>query len=161
MASFGQITGLFVFPLGFNSLFFWPRRSASQTLSFVLLTAASTYLEVCDLGDPWHSFLFVVFPVGFDHDFTHFSVQGTRPPRVYFRVGFSPCVSHLDDIRDVSKSPVPPFCSNGPSVNPYFRPQWPVLGRLAVLLASSFGVLLSLSSSSSGVLLRRVCSLCF
>ena len=51
--------------------------------------------------------------------FTHFSVQGTQHwrPRVYFRVGFSPCASHFDNIRDVSKSPVPPCCSNGPSVN--------------------------------------------
>ena len=51
--------------------------------------------------------------------FTHFSVQGTQHwrPRVYFRVGFSPCASHFDDIRDMSKSPVPPCCSNGPSVN--------------------------------------------
>ena len=32
------------------------RRSASQTLSFVLLSAASTFLEVCDLGGLWHSY---------------------------------------------------------------------------------------------------------
>ena len=61
---FRGVVGLFVFLFGFNSLFFGARRPASKTLSFVLLTAASTYLEVCDLGEPWHSFFISVFPVG-------------------------------------------------------------------------------------------------
>ena len=60
------------------------RRFASQNLSFVLLAAASTYLEVCYLGEPWHNFLIVVFSVVFSHDSTHFSVQHSMGGHVSF-----------------------------------------------------------------------------
>ena len=52
------------FPIWVQLSLLRARRPASQTLSFVLLTAASTHLEVCDLGEPWHSFFIAVFPVG-------------------------------------------------------------------------------------------------
>ena len=86
MASFGQTSGVigpFVSLLGFNSPFFWPGHPASQTLSFVLLAASSTNRSVrtwVNWNTAWaHTYLLSFGSV-------------------------SRLVSHLDDIRDVSKA---------------------------------------------------------
>ena len=54
-------------------------------------------------GEPWQRFLIAVFPVCFEPVFSHCSVQGTQHWQqcVYFRIGFSPCVSHFDDMQQL------------------------------------------------------------
>ena len=103
LASFGQtsgVIGLFVFQFGFQLSLL-----GALTPHFANSVLRAFNREVCDLGEPLHSFLIVVFPVSF----CPFSLTSACKehniwrPRVYFRVGFSPCVSHFDDIRDVQK----------------------------------------------------------